>query len=65
LWLTAGATLSVLATLPASTALAQADYPSRPPRIVVGFAPEAAFAPSDGSFWQGRAGTRGSGQQAV
>jgi tripartite-type tricarboxylate transporter receptor subunit TctC len=39
LWLTAWAILSVLATLPASTALAQADYPSRPLRIVVGFAP--------------------------
>jgi tripartite-type tricarboxylate transporter receptor subunit TctC len=39
LWLTAWATLGVLATLPASTALAQADYPSRPLRIVVGFAP--------------------------
>jgi tripartite-type tricarboxylate transporter receptor subunit TctC len=39
LWLTAWATLSVLAALPTSTALAQADYPSRPLRIVVGFAP--------------------------
>src|SRR3954469_2121199 len=38
-WLTVSAILGVLATLPASTALAQADYPGRPLRIVVGFAP--------------------------
>src|SRR3954469_1119662 len=38
-WLTVSAILGVLATLPASTALAQADYPNRPVRLVVGFAP--------------------------
>jgi tripartite-type tricarboxylate transporter receptor subunit TctC len=38
-WLVRLTALCVLAALPASAAFAQADYPSRPLRIVVGFAP--------------------------
>jgi len=38
-WLLKLTALTVLAALPASAALAQTDYPNRPLRIVVGFAP--------------------------
>jgi tripartite-type tricarboxylate transporter receptor subunit TctC len=38
-WLLRLATLAVFAALPASAALAQTDYPNRPLRVVVGFAP--------------------------
>jgi tripartite-type tricarboxylate transporter receptor subunit TctC len=38
-WLAGSAALGLLAVLPASPAWAQADYPNRPLRIIVGFAP--------------------------
>jgi len=38
-WLAALAALGMLAALPASAAFAQSDYPNRPLRLVVGFAP--------------------------